>query len=225
MTERNRKRLLWGVNAGLALGILAAAGLALAPLEPSVTCDPPPAPASTVAAAETHLAPLDAYDVISRRDLSGPLFDTAAAAASAPPAPMPPIRLTGTAVEPGFCYGFFCNTKGESKMVGIGESIEGAEVVAVAEQSVTLKFGGRTITMPVEKPAGAAGAAPVRQVAPQLWNPRAIIRPGAGVPAGGAVAPAAIVQPTPAAPAPSASPPASPSEATAAPEKPEGTAP
>ena len=113
--------------------------------------------------------------------------------------------------------------KGESKMVGIGESIEGAEVVAVTGQSVTLKFGGRTVTMPVEKPGAAAGPAPAGQVAPQRWNPRGIVRPGTDVPAGGTVAPATIVQPTPA--APPVTPSETPSEAVPATDKPEETAP
>jgi hypothetical protein len=162
MTERNRRRWLWGANAALVLAILGTGLAALAPLEAPAPSKAAPGPAAAQAAPEERVEPFEAYAAICQRNLLEPLFDAPPAPAAA--AAMPGVRLMGTAIEPGFCYGLFRNALGEPKMVGVGESIEGAEVVAVAEQSVTLKFGGRTITLPVEKeptpattPAGAAG--------------------------------------------------------------------
>lgn len=220
MTERNRKRLLWAVNAVLALAILASGGLALAPLGPSVRDAPAPAPAPAVAAAETPPVPLDAYDVICQRDLRGPLFDTAAPQA-APAAPMPPFHLTGTAVEPGFSFGLFRNSQGESKMVGVGESIDGAELVAVTEQAVTLKFGGRSVTMTVEKEGTSTGATPAGPGIPVGRRPpRLVPRVGPEAPFGGAAVPGTAV---PAAlPGPAS---ASPATAPAAPAPPAASVP
>ena len=99
--------------------------------------------------------PLSTYAVIYKRQLRKPLFDpkskTVAGAKAAPPKPKLTVTLTGTVIEPGFTYAMLRGKSGEVKFVGIGQTIDNAEVTAVGANSATVKFHGDSITLKVKK--------------------------------------------------------------------------
>lgn len=158
MNLRQRRRLLILVNAALAAAAVACAfSLALAPLEipdPSSSSDKPMGAAANDSNAP--LRPLAWYAVIHGRDLRKPLYDPKPIViVKPPPKPKPKpkltVRLMGTAVEPGFTYGLFRTKSGKDSLVSVGESIEGAEVVSIADGSATVRFHGEMITLRVQK--------------------------------------------------------------------------
>jgi hypothetical protein len=153
MNLRTQKRLLVALNAVLAAGVLASAGPLLLPLEVEapVARKDVTRQAATGPAAKT--TPLSDFAVIHARDLKKPLFDVVATAAPPPDVPKPQLTVTlvGTAVEPGFTYGLFRLKSGEVKIVERGQTIEGAEVTEVSEDSATVRFHGELITLKAER--------------------------------------------------------------------------
>lgn len=152
LSHRDRKRLLWAIDAALATAIAACVACVWLPLETGVVPDAGPVPplASAPAAGALPLPP-DAYAVIYQRNLRLPLFDAPASAPTLAVAPPMPVRLKGTILEPGFCYAVFERTNGESRMVGVGESVDGVEVVAIAAASITVRYNGQLAALAVDK--------------------------------------------------------------------------
>lgn len=153
ISHATRKRLLWATNAVLAVGAAAVVVWARSPLDlPAPTVGPRTvAPASAPAASP----PADpaAYAVIYTASLRRPLFDVPPPVVTPPPPPTLPLRLTGTIVEPGFTYATFRSAAGETKMAKPGDVVDGVEVLGVTDSSATVRFGGREVTLPVEKEA------------------------------------------------------------------------
>ena len=96
------------------------------------------------------------YAAIYQRDLRRPLFDPrlVEVVVKPPPAPKPTFTLTGTVTEPGFTYALFRTRAGETKLVSVGESVEGAEVLAIGENAATVSFAGQTLELTVQKEGG-----------------------------------------------------------------------
>ena len=55
------------------------------------------------------------------------------------------------AVEAGNSFGMFLTNSGELKMAGVGETIDGVEIVSIAEDSAVVRSGGKLVTLTVEK--------------------------------------------------------------------------
>ncbi|MFA6135163.1 MAG: hypothetical protein WC869_14210 [Phycisphaerae bacterium] len=152
ITLHQRERLLQIASLSLAGGTVLVAVLSLAwPLAGT-------GPLQTRAAGKTGPAtqrassplPFTSYDAICRVDLTKPLFDPPPPKAPAVPDVPPPklnMRLTGTANEPGYVCAFFITPQGAIKVVRVGETIEGAEVIAITAGSVRLRQGGQEVTM------------------------------------------------------------------------------
>jgi hypothetical protein len=156
MTPQRRKLILRLTNIALGAGALTALALAiLLPLEASGSNNHGQAATMPAAKAPRSLRPIQDFAVIYQKDVRKPLFDAKPVAAEAPPPPKLSARLTGTVVEPGYTYAIFRTSAGETKLVRIGQSIEGAEVTAINEASATVKYAGQELTLPVERKEGA----------------------------------------------------------------------
>ncbi len=86
-----------------------------------------------------------------------PLFDAAPASRqihSTPAASQPALHLTGTVVEQGNSFAIFRLPGNEERLVGLGEKVEDALVVAVTGNSATVKVGGRTMVILMENADG-----------------------------------------------------------------------
>jgi hypothetical protein len=163
MTPHQQKTWLWVLNVGLALAVVAAAAAVVMPLDPAARerPAPPPAPRQERPAPD-RVEPLSAFAGIYARDLRPPLFDA--------PTPQPTtsvavprltVRLTGTIVEQGHGCGVFRTATGQSKVIAIGETIEGAELVSVEDGLATLRHRGTLVTIKAE-PRQTQTPAPAR---------------------------------------------------------------
>lgn len=143
MNVYRAKNRLWMGNCLLGALALALVGLGLIlPLDiPKALPSTQPATASAPVARGEPRA--DYYSVIWQRDLCGPLFDTVAGAAK----PRFAARLVGTAIEPGYERGIFLTSKNETVFVGVGEKLEGAEIVSLAEGTATVTFNGEKLIL------------------------------------------------------------------------------
>ncbi len=154
---RTRKRLLWLASlllvAGLAATVWTTFRLPLASLKAGPDGGDRPSAAGSAAIAARP--PLAHFAIIYERSLRKPLFDApppTPLAAPPPPAPKLTVTLTGTVIEPGNTYALF-KDQGESvKLVGVGETIAGAEVLQITEGSATVRFNGQEMTLTVAKP-------------------------------------------------------------------------
>lgn len=103
------------------------------------------------------LPPLKEFDSFSRLDLRPALFD-APPPPPADPKPVaapkrpPPInfKLTGTILEPENSYALFLNPKGVVEFKKTGETIEGAEVLEISPDKVTVLYQEERIVMKIE---------------------------------------------------------------------------
>ena len=141
------------LNMALAGGVVATVALALAmPLEgPSPTGTGGKAPSTAPAAAVQKLRSRSDYAVIYQKSLRQPLYD---AAASAAPTPQLNLKLIGTMLEPDFTRGLFVTGSGEQKLVAVGESVDGAEVLAIKDGAVTVNYAGQQVVLTVQKKEG-----------------------------------------------------------------------
>ncbi len=158
ITTRLRKRILLAANAVLIAATAAACSLALAPIEaPEVRAAPDRRMPAALHADQKQLLAPEAYAVIYQTDLRRPLFDpppAIVAATQKAPVQMP-IHLVGTILdnEKGFSYAIFRRANGDVKMIGVGEWLDGVEVISVSESSATVRAAGEVKTMIVEREA------------------------------------------------------------------------
>ena len=158
MTLHTQNRMLWTLNVLLALAVVAGgAGLALWPIgrvEGDGAAEGVPPAATQAAAADTDL-PLSAYAVLYEKDLLRPLYDAAPTVAAKTPPPKPTVTLVGTVIEQGFTYALLRTKDGQVKMVAAGQVVDGSEVTEITSDSTTVRFGGATHTLKIQK--GEAG--------------------------------------------------------------------
>jgi hypothetical protein len=149
MTQRDRKRLLWAVNAALAAALAASLASAFWPLRGGQAGSLPSAERDKAGTPQRPAAQtLEDYAVIGRRDLRAPLFDTPPATL-APKPPMLNVELTGTSVEGANSLAMFRTPDGQIKIAGVGQAIDGAKVVEIKAHSVILRFGSQLIELNV----------------------------------------------------------------------------
>jgi len=155
MTLHHRRRFLQAACIALAAGtVLAICLAAFVPLEATsefALTGTTTTSSSTQTDSGSVQKPLSAYAVVYKTNLAQPLFDASPPAPVEKPPPKLNLRLTGTAVEPGFTCAFFQASDGTTKVVAQGSTIDGAEVVAIAPGSATVKYAGTTFTLKVDK--------------------------------------------------------------------------
>lgn len=152
-STKTRRRLLWAANLSLLAATVASTlVLAISPLATNGPARKNSPDESRVNLEPKHgVRPLEEYVVIYGRDFRKPLYDIKPTPPTEPPKPKLTLTLTGTAVEPGYTFATFQTGSGESKLVGLGETIAGAEVVKITADSVTVSFNGELITLKVSK--------------------------------------------------------------------------
>ena len=147
MNLRTKRRLLWICSVTLAAaGLASAAALVAAPVAgpdkgaAAVTPAAPPPPAA-------KRPPLSAYEAISKRNVLQPLFDTPVAGQAAL---KPAVKLVGTIIEKDQSFAMLKAKDGQVKWAPVGEVVDGAEVLQIAADSVTVRFADQTFTLKVE---------------------------------------------------------------------------
>jgi hypothetical protein len=163
MRDSRVRLLLWSSAALLGAGAAAIVAWGLG--------DPPgvvAAGAGAVARPATAPAgsadpPLEAFEEVWDGELGQPLVPTArpaAAAVAAVAAPPPvPVKLLGTAVEPGRSMAALAGPDGRPQWRQVGESVAGAQVLRIDPDQVTVRHGGVAVTLRVQKPATAGSPA------------------------------------------------------------------
>jgi hypothetical protein len=153
MTRQTRKRILLAASAALTAAIVLTAALAMLPLDTPAVGGGVKVGGGAPRVAGGELRPANAYAEIGQRNLRQPLHDEPPPAPPVAPVVAPSAVLTGTIIDndPAFCYGMFRLANGESKMVGVGETIEGMEIISVGAHSIQAKLNGQVIVVPVLK--------------------------------------------------------------------------
>jgi hypothetical protein len=96
-------------------------------------------------ASASNLPALSEFDVLSKLELRQQLEPNAPVAA-----PVFPIKLIGTILEPGQNLALFQDKEGVVSFKGEGEVIASAEVRRVGEQEVTIFYAGQELKLKVE---------------------------------------------------------------------------
>ena len=155
MTTNRRKKLLYVLNAVLALAVAAVLAYPFMPLAEPEPPPPPPRVGDGPGGGLLQGAPpLSAYDVIFERNLRQPLSDRAVAQKDPigqPPPPPLKLVLIGTVIEPQNSFAIFSVPGGASKTVAVGEKVEGAELVTVTAKTATLRHQGKPVTLSIRK--------------------------------------------------------------------------
>ncbi len=111
-------------------------------------------------ASEVHVAafpPLSSFQSVWGLDLRRPLYDQPAAPVAAARRPAvkrgPPLRvkLAGTVVEPGRSMAMFITKAGKVELKAIGERVDGAEVLDITQENVSMRYSGRTVDLKLQK--------------------------------------------------------------------------
>jgi len=149
---RKRKRLLALLNAGLLATIALCAYHLLgnpATAGPIRTATPP---ADEVSGANAVAAVRPLNRTLFTRDYRKPLYDVTKRKVNTPPPPKPKLTVTcvGTIIG-NRPVALLCGKTGQTKSVGIGQSLDNAEVTAIDVNSATVTFHGETIELPVKK--------------------------------------------------------------------------
>jgi len=155
MPPARRRHLVLIMDLALALGIAATFTVGLTwPL--AATGGAEDRTAATVSAATQPARtsrPLGYYAVIWQKDLRRPLYDPPPVAVirKKPAKSKLRIKLVGTVIEPGFSYAIVKTDSGQTRLVAVGQSAEGAEVVSVRDGTATIRFAGEVRQLTVEK--------------------------------------------------------------------------
>jgi hypothetical protein len=155
MTWRNQRLLLFSAAAALVAAALFLLAWALfLPLDRGDERDAARKKTQPDMATTRKMEPLGAYAVIYQRDLRKPLFDSEAAKVDTPSPPPLTVTLKGTVVEDGFSYAILRGKGGDEKLLRVGDSLEGAEVIAIAEGEATVRFHDQNITLKAQLKEG-----------------------------------------------------------------------
>jgi hypothetical protein len=167
--------MLWLIAAlaaaGALLAVYAAAKMPLA----TVAVDAQPAPHSPTTRAaprDRALPPLASFAPAWRLHLRRPLVDPPApapvrlASSKAAKRAKPGIRLIGTIVDGKQSKGLFITGLSQIELKSVGQTVAGATIVAIDDNSATLTSGGDSFTLKRERtpfdPTGAAYDTPAR---------------------------------------------------------------
>lgn len=158
LSLHNQKRLLQAITLLLVAGAIACALLLIfLPLSlPTNNNDKRTASSNNAGDINATQASLQSYTEPLGRDLRYPLYDPKPIQVKAAPPPKPVLKakLVGTVLEPGFTYAIFTDASGKQTLVPVGQSIEGAEVLEIADGKAVVKFCGETITLMAQKETG-----------------------------------------------------------------------
>jgi len=153
MTLRTKLRLTWtlvGLLAVTTIGI--GAGLMAWPLPSVATTSAQPQSSVAIETDDPKPhAPLSTSAVLWEKDLLRPLFDTATVTAKTAPPPKPDVHLTGTIIEGEFSYAILQDKTGQTKMLTVGQTLEGLKILAITTDSATVRFAGTEHILKVEK--------------------------------------------------------------------------
>jgi len=144
---------LWVMDAVLAVGGVCLVGaLLFRPLDAGPVCAEPSPERVAPRPERAPVLPLEAYAAVYERDLQRPLYDPSPVPApAAKPPPAPDLRLVGTVIEPDNTFALLRTRRGEVKWARIGEALEGAEVVEIESEAVTVRFKGVDHQLAIEK--------------------------------------------------------------------------
>jgi hypothetical protein len=154
MTLRRTRRFLWTLCGALALAVVVTgAGLVAWPLEGpgDGTAASPTAGGNPITGTTRERLSLSAYACLWEKDLQRPLYDPAPAVAKPKPPPVPGVTLVGTVIEEGFTYALLKTKAGQVKMVSVGQTVEGAQVLVITANSTTIRLGGHEHVLKIEK--------------------------------------------------------------------------
>jgi hypothetical protein len=156
---------------GVAAACLAASALvvwaAAQPLDRAAEASLP-RPGGTHAPQEVPPVTLASLGTALDTDLRRPLVDRPAPppviniASDASAAGAPSIQLVGTIIEQGHSMALISGTSGKIQLKAVGESVDGAEITAIADDGLTVKWNGAETRVPLRRASGTA-AAPVSQ--------------------------------------------------------------
>jgi len=150
MTHRDRRRLLILANAAFAAVLAWCAWALFAPLDVgSAEGGAIAGQKSSVLHDTQEAGALASYASIYTRPLRKPLYDPTPGAVVVAAKAEPKFTgvLTGTIIEPGFTFATFRVPGGEEKVVPVGQSVEGAEVLAISQGEVRIRFNDKEITL------------------------------------------------------------------------------
>jgi len=167
--------MLWLIAAlgaaGAVLAVFAAMKVPLATVEAD-TQPAPRSPATRAASRDRTLPPLASFAPAWRLHLRRPLVDPPAAApvrlasSKAAKRARPGIRLIGTIVDGKQSKGIFITGLANIELKTVGQTVAGATIVAIDDNTATLSSGGDSFTLKRERtpfdPTGAAYDTPAR---------------------------------------------------------------
>jgi len=103
---------------------------------------------------DAGLLPLDQYEAIYTKDVRRPLYDPPPVIVPPPATPPPPpltLQLLGTVLEPGFEYAVVRTGAGQEKLMTVGETLDGAELLRLDAAAATVRFAQQERTLKVQK--------------------------------------------------------------------------
>lgn len=158
LTLKAQARLLYAASAAIMFASAATLVWGLAPTHTVST--PPSAASSGTVTSRTPTTQLDRSKLLAlcQTDLRKPLVDGPAAPA-APAAAQPPAafagRLLATMVEPRNPQAMVQSGK-RTKLISVGDVIDGATLLEIADGSAKFRIGAQTVTVKVEERRPAA---------------------------------------------------------------------
>jgi hypothetical protein len=166
MTIRRKRELLWttaAIAAGVAVIVVALAATTALDLPDSgaAAAGSTIAPAGVQIGSADDIPSIDDLATVWSIDLGHDVVATGPAptadAASAPPPP--DLHVIGTIIEPGHSLAMLIGPAGKTLFIGVGEQFQGATIVAINNDSVTVEIAGARSVLKVEKPPASESPA------------------------------------------------------------------
>ncbi|MEM9109980.1 MAG: hypothetical protein AAGC72_08140 [Planctomycetota bacterium] len=156
MTTRSQR---WLLNTLTASGIIAGVFVvrwALLPVEmnASETHTPAGQARQQDIRGASDLPPIQAFETAWSLQLQRPLYDPPPVVQDKPPPPPPTppsVRLAGTVVEPGRSVAFLRDRSGSTRVVQVGQVVDGAELLSIEDQHVSVRFEAYDWQLTVDK--------------------------------------------------------------------------
>jgi hypothetical protein len=166
MNLKRIRLLLWTSTVVLVAGTLVVASAAVRSLRtsgssPTLNGVKPIATFASIRSTKT-LPSLPELEALCQQDLRRPLYDAPppvpiAAPPPAPPSPLP-FKLAGTVIEPGRSQALLQMADGKLQFNRVGDSVggsgtgdNGAQIIEITRESITLKYHGQQQVLSVEK--------------------------------------------------------------------------
>jgi type II secretory pathway component PulC len=101
---------------------------------------------------DSKAPPLADFQRLLTRNLRQPLYDPAAVSTPPIPAPAKPsldVKLAGTIIEPGHSKAMLITRDGKTELKGVGQKCGEAEILAIDEKRVVIRFNGDAVELRV----------------------------------------------------------------------------